>query len=132
MATGHAAAGSGSGSASSSLSRFSEPRFPAAAIAEPDVEVLGVDLHYPFDADVIANTGDANSFAEIYWEDKIMPFIGGTQEANESLSRAGIILPTEAIYRCPSDPSIRAPFVEPVTGKIAGVKNRTSFLMNSL
>jgi len=23
-------------------------------------------LHHPFDADVIANTGDANSFAEIY------------------------------------------------------------------
>lgn len=43
-------------------------------------------LHHPFDADVITNTGDANSFAEIYWEDKIMPFIGGTQEANESLS----------------------------------------------
>src|SRR5262245_51060058 len=39
-------------------------------------------LHHPFDADVIANTSDTNSFAEIYWEDKLMPFIGGTQEAN--------------------------------------------------
>src|SRR5215471_15947318 len=37
-------------------------------------------LHHPFDADVITNTGDANSFAEIYWEDKLMPFIGGSQE----------------------------------------------------
>src|SRR5947209_8744904 len=34
-------------------------------------------LHHPFDADVIANTHDGNSFAEIYWEDKLMPFIGG-------------------------------------------------------
>src|SRR5437899_6921388 len=42
-------------------------------------------LHHPFDADVAANTGDANSFAEIYWEDKIMPYLGGTQEANEKL-----------------------------------------------
>src|SRR5262249_23566202 len=34
-------------------------------------------LHHPFEADVISNTRDANSFAEIYWEDKLMPFIGG-------------------------------------------------------
>src|SRR5262245_23321043 len=34
-------------------------------------------LHHPFDADVAANTGNSNSFAEIYWEDKLMPFIGG-------------------------------------------------------
>ena len=89
-------------------------------------------LHHPFDADVIANTHDANSFAEIYWEDKIMPFIGGTQEANETLSKQGIILPTEAIYRCPSDLSERKPFVDPTTGLVDGVENRTSFLMNSL
>src|ERR1700757_1212386 len=36
-------------------------------------------LHHPFDADVISNSGPSNSFAEIYWEDKLMPFIGGTQ-----------------------------------------------------
>src|SRR5689334_285400 len=42
-------------------------------------------LHHPFDADVIANTGHTNSFAEIFWEDKLMPYIGGTQEANEAL-----------------------------------------------
>jgi prepilin-type N-terminal cleavage/methylation domain-containing protein/prepilin-type processing-associated H-X9-DG protein len=87
-------------------------------------------LHHPFDADVISNTGDANSFAEIYWEDKIMPFIGGTQEANEALSRQGIILPSEAIYRCPTDLSIRQPFVD--NGVVDGVENRTSYLMNSL
>jgi prepilin-type N-terminal cleavage/methylation domain-containing protein/prepilin-type processing-associated H-X9-DG protein len=89
-------------------------------------------LHHPFDADVIANTHDSNSFAEIYWEDKIMPFIGGTQEANESLSKQGIILPTEKSFRCPVDLSIRKPFVDPDTGQIDGVENRTSYLMNSL
>jgi prepilin-type N-terminal cleavage/methylation domain-containing protein/prepilin-type processing-associated H-X9-DG protein len=89
-------------------------------------------LHHPFDADVIANTGDANSFAEIYWEDKIMPFIGGNQEANESLSKQGIILPSEKIYRCPADVSERKPFVDPATGQVDGLENRTSYLMNSL
>src|SRR5438552_15649574 len=48
-------------------------------------------LHHPFDADVATNTGDANSFAEIYGEDKLMPYIGGTQEAIEGLSKQGII-----------------------------------------
>jgi prepilin-type N-terminal cleavage/methylation domain-containing protein/prepilin-type processing-associated H-X9-DG protein len=89
-------------------------------------------LHHPFDADVISNTHDVNSFAEIYWEDKIMPFIGGTQEANESLSKQGIILSTERIFRCPDDPSERRPFINPTTGSVDGVENRTSFLMNSL
>jgi prepilin-type N-terminal cleavage/methylation domain-containing protein/prepilin-type processing-associated H-X9-DG protein len=89
-------------------------------------------LHHPFDADVIANVGPSNSFAEIYWEDKLMPFIGGSQEANEGLSKQGIILPSEKIYRCPDDQSDPHPFVDPVTGKIDGVENRTSYLMNSL
>ena len=89
-------------------------------------------LHHPFDADVISNTGDTNSFAEIYWEDKLMPYIGGAQEADESLSRKGIILPSEAIYRCPSDRSERKPFVDPDSGQIDGVEHRTSYLMNSL
>src|SRR5437868_2324859 len=89
-------------------------------------------LHHPFDADVISNVGPSNSFAEIYWEDKLMPFIGGTQEANENLSKQGIILPSESIYRCPDDPSDQKPFVDPLSGKIDGVENRTSFLMNSL
>ncbi len=88
-------------------------------------------LHHPFDADVAANTGDANSFAEIFWEDKIMPFIGGTQEADESLARRGIPPPSEAIYRCPSDPSERRPFLDE-TGQVDGIADRTSYLMNSL
>jgi prepilin-type N-terminal cleavage/methylation domain-containing protein/prepilin-type processing-associated H-X9-DG protein len=89
-------------------------------------------LHHPFDADVATNTHDANSFAEIYWEDKLLPFIGGTQEANENLSKQGIILPSEKIYRCPNDLSVRKPFVDPDTMQIDGVENRTSYLMNSL
>src|SRR5437870_7008858 len=78
-------------------------------------------LHHPFDADVIANVGPSNSFAEIYWEDKLMPFIGGTQEANESLSKQGIISPSEKIFRCTDDRSEPRPFVGPVTNQIVGV-----------
>ncbi len=89
-------------------------------------------LHHPYDADVASNTAHTNSFAEIYWEDKLMPFIGGTQEADESLSKNGILLPSEKIYRCPNDLSERKPFVDPDTGNIDGVENRTSYLMNSL
>jgi prepilin-type N-terminal cleavage/methylation domain-containing protein/prepilin-type processing-associated H-X9-DG protein len=88
-------------------------------------------LHHPFDADVIANTADTNSFAEIYWEDKLMPFVGGTQEADESLSKRGLILPSEKIYRCADDPSLRRPFVGD-GGQVDGVEHRTSYLMNSL
>src|SRR5437763_7787950 len=80
-------------------------------------------LHHPFDADVLSNTGGMNSFAEIYWEDKLMPYIGGTQETDESLSRRGVILPSEAIYRCPNDPSVRRPFV--AGGEVDGVEHRT-------
>src|SRR5436309_8612344 len=76
-------------------------------------------LHHPFDADVIANNNNTNSFAEIYWEDKLMPCIGGAGEANESLSRQGIILPSEVIYRCPADPTVRKPFID--NGAVDGV-----------
>jgi prepilin-type processing-associated H-X9-DG protein len=89
-------------------------------------------LHHPFDADVATNTHNANSFAEIYWEDKLMPYIGGVQEANENLSKQGIILPSERIYRCPGDRSERKPFVDSDTNAIDGVENRASYVMNSL
>jgi prepilin-type N-terminal cleavage/methylation domain-containing protein/prepilin-type processing-associated H-X9-DG protein len=88
-------------------------------------------LHHPFDADVIAYTGDANSFAEIYWEDKLMPFIGGDPEANEALARQGIQVASAKIYRCPMDTSPIRPFVGP-GGVVDGIENRTSYLMNSL
>jgi prepilin-type N-terminal cleavage/methylation domain-containing protein/prepilin-type processing-associated H-X9-DG protein len=88
-------------------------------------------LHHPFDADVISNTHDSNSFAEIYWEDKIMPFVGGTPETNENLARQGINVPSAKIYRCPSDPSVPRPFVND-QGQVDGIADRCSFLMNSL
>jgi prepilin-type processing-associated H-X9-DG protein len=87
-------------------------------------------LHHPFEADVLANTAGANSFAEIYWEDKLMPFVGGASETDENLSKQGIILPNETIFRCPTDLSVRIPFVD--GGVIDGVEHRTSYLMNSL
>ena len=88
-------------------------------------------LHHPFDADVIANVGPSNSFAEIYWEDKLMPFLGGSQEANEGLARQGISVPTDKLYRCPMDVSVVRPFLGD-DGQPDGIENRTSYLMNSL
>ena len=88
-------------------------------------------LHHPFDADVIAFTNDTNSFAEIYWEDKIMPFVGGNPEADESLQKRGIFTPSQKIYRCPADLSVIKPFVGD-DGVVDGIENRTSYLMNSL
>src|SRR3954469_24909627 len=76
--------------------------------------------HHAFDADVIANTNDANSFAEIYWEDKIMPFVGGTPEADENLARQGVFTPSQKIYRCPEDPSVVGPFVA-ANGQVDGI-----------
>jgi prepilin-type N-terminal cleavage/methylation domain-containing protein/prepilin-type processing-associated H-X9-DG protein len=83
-------------------------------------------LHHPFDADVIANVGLSDSFAEIYWEDKLLPYIGGSTEAVSNWSKQGIISSSEDVYRCPTDTSerIAAPDGD-------GVWNRTSCLMNS-
>jgi prepilin-type N-terminal cleavage/methylation domain-containing protein/prepilin-type processing-associated H-X9-DG protein len=87
-------------------------------------------LHHPFDADVKSNSPNMESFAEIYWEDKLMPYIGGNPEANENLSKQGLTLPSEAIYRCPGDLTVRKPFVAN-NGQIDGVEHRTSYLLNS-
>jgi prepilin-type N-terminal cleavage/methylation domain-containing protein/prepilin-type processing-associated H-X9-DG protein len=84
-------------------------------------------LHHPFDADVLTNTADSNSFAEIYWEDKLMPFIGGSAEADEGLARRGISGGSAKIYRCPADLSLPQPAPDG-----DGIWNRTSYLMNSL
>lgn len=89
-------------------------------------------LHHPFDADVISNVGLSNSFAEIYWEDKLAPYIGGGQEADEERARRGVWGLTEEVYRCADDDSLRKAFVDPATGQIDGIENRTSYLMNSL
>ncbi len=86
-------------------------------------------LHHPFDADVLANLADSNSFAEIYWEDKIMPFIGSAAEADASAVSAGQYNSDEVIYRCPDDLSIRSVFIN--NGVPDGWANRTSYLLNS-
>src|SRR5882762_5878206 len=65
-------------------------------------------LHHPFDADVIANVGPSNSFAEIYWEDKFLPFMNDSRE-DDSLSKQGLMVGSDVIYRCPDDLSIRQP-----------------------
>jgi prepilin-type processing-associated H-X9-DG protein/prepilin-type N-terminal cleavage/methylation domain-containing protein len=87
-------------------------------------------LHHPYDADVLANTGATNSFAEIYWEDKLMPYIGGIGDANEDLAKKGIVIGIEKVYRCSMDSTIRKPFIE--ESAVAGIEHRTSYLMNSL
>lgn len=89
-------------------------------------------LHHPFDADVIANSGLADSFAEIYWEDKIMPFIGSAAESEESVANRGINVATNAIYRCMSDTSTPAPYIDTSTSQPDGIQHRTSYAMNSL
>ena len=83
-------------------------------------------LHHPFDADVIANVGPSNSFAEIYWEDKFLPYIGGNAETNANGSKQGIISGSENVYRCPTDLAQRIPAPDG-----DGVWHRTSYLMNS-
>jgi prepilin-type N-terminal cleavage/methylation domain-containing protein/prepilin-type processing-associated H-X9-DG protein len=82
-------------------------------------------LHHPYDADVLSQAGLGDSFAEIYWEDKFMPYVNDPDE-NDSLSKEGIIVGSDLIYRCPSDTSIRKP--DPGGD---GVWNRTSYLLNS-
>ncbi|HWG46407.1 MAG TPA: DUF1559 domain-containing protein, partial [Gemmataceae bacterium] len=88
-------------------------------------------LHHPFDADVITNVGPSNSFAEIYWEDKIIPFVGGNPEADEDLAKQGIFTSSQKIFRCPMDTSEVRPFIS-ANGMVDGIEQRTSYLMNSL
>jgi prepilin-type N-terminal cleavage/methylation domain-containing protein/prepilin-type processing-associated H-X9-DG protein len=87
-------------------------------------------LHHPFEADVTSQIGDAESFAEIYWEDKIMPYVNPAY-ANESIAKGGVQVYDEKIYRCMTDISVVQPFHKP-DGTIDGITNRTSYLMNSL
>jgi len=88
-------------------------------------------LHHPFDADVISNSGAADSFAEIYWEDKLMPFIGSAMESDESMAHEGIVVADAAVYRCQSDTSVPQPFIG-ADGNADGIQQRTSYAMNSL
>ncbi len=87
-------------------------------------------LHHPFDADVATNTANAESFAEVYWEDKLMPYIN-PKFADEAIARGGTAIGEEKIFRCMSDISGVEPFTA-ADGKTNGIANRTSYLMNSL
>jgi prepilin-type N-terminal cleavage/methylation domain-containing protein/prepilin-type processing-associated H-X9-DG protein len=87
-------------------------------------------LHHPFDADVTSQVQAAESFAEIYWEDKIMPYVNPLY-ANESIAKGGTQVADEKIFRCMTDVSTVQPFMNS-DGSIDGISNRTSYLMNSL
>ena len=87
-------------------------------------------LHHPFEADVLSEVDDAESFAEIYWEDKIMPYVNPAY-ANESIAKGGVQVADERIYRCPTDISTAKPFLQP-DGTVDGISDRTSYAMNSL
>jgi prepilin-type N-terminal cleavage/methylation domain-containing protein/prepilin-type processing-associated H-X9-DG protein len=86
-------------------------------------------LHHPFNADVLSEVHDAESFAEIYWEDKIMPYVN-SRFANEAIAKGGTAIADEKIYRCMSDISRETPYAT-ANGTIDGISNRTSYLMNS-
>jgi prepilin-type N-terminal cleavage/methylation domain-containing protein len=90
-------------------------------------------LHHPFDADVSSQVAAADSFAEIYWEDKIMPYINPLY-ADESIARKGTQVADEKIFRCTSDVSRIAPYIDTSTtpSVVDGISNRTSYVMNSL
>lgn len=88
-------------------------------------------LHHPFDSDVEALAHTTDSFAEVYWEDKLLPFIGGSGEIDEEIAKRGQIQGIETVYRCPNDQSKRKPFIDE-DGEINGIEHRTSYLLNSL
>src|SRR5262245_121052 len=68
-------------------------------------------LHHPYDADVDAQANASNSFAEIYWEDKLTPFITGQSEKDVAkLSKSGV--QADLIFRCPTDDSERTAFLD--------------------
>ncbi|MBS0206453.1 MAG: DUF1559 domain-containing protein [Planctomycetes bacterium] len=89
-------------------------------------------LHHPYDADVSMFSNASDSFAEIYWEDKIMPFIGSEAESDVSVAKSGRNVAINALYRCASDTSIPAPYTDPDSGQVEGLAHRTSYVMNSL
>jgi prepilin-type N-terminal cleavage/methylation domain-containing protein/prepilin-type processing-associated H-X9-DG protein len=87
-------------------------------------------LHHPFNADSLSEVNHAESFAEIYWEDKIMPYVNPTF-ANDSIAKGGTQIADEKIFRCVSDTSVVQPYTDPSTRLVDGITNRTSYLLNS-
>src|SRR5262249_56627260 len=66
-------------------------------------------LHHPYDADVSANAAGADSFAEIFWEDKLMPYIGGAPGGKEKPARPGIVGARAKNYRSSAAAARRRP-----------------------
>jgi prepilin-type processing-associated H-X9-DG protein/prepilin-type N-terminal cleavage/methylation domain-containing protein len=96
-----------------------------AALRYYDATDGGFFLHHPFLADVLSQAGEGDTFAEIYWEDKLMPYMSDPYE-DDSLSKSGVMVNSDRMYRCPADTSV----VQPDPGG-DGIWNRTSYLMNS-
>jgi prepilin-type processing-associated H-X9-DG protein/prepilin-type N-terminal cleavage/methylation domain-containing protein len=86
-------------------------------------------LHHSFLADVQARASASDSFAEIYWADKLQPFIGGKIGDVEALARQGIT--DDQIYRCADDLSKPTLHYDDF-GQPDGLAHRTSYLLNSL
>jgi prepilin-type processing-associated H-X9-DG protein/prepilin-type N-terminal cleavage/methylation domain-containing protein len=86
-------------------------------------------LHHPYLADVDANSTATDTFAEIYWADKLQPFIGGRIGDVEQLARQGIT--DDTIYRCPNDLSGKEIHLDE-SGQPDGLSHRVSYLLNSL
>jgi prepilin-type N-terminal cleavage/methylation domain-containing protein/prepilin-type processing-associated H-X9-DG protein len=87
-------------------------------------------LHHPFNADSLSEVSHAESFAEIYWEDRIMPYVNPSY-ANDAIARGGTQVADEKIYRCMADTIRVQPYLTPATGVVDGIANRTSYLLNS-
>jgi prepilin-type N-terminal cleavage/methylation domain-containing protein/prepilin-type processing-associated H-X9-DG protein len=87
-------------------------------------------LHHPFNADSLSETAKAESFAEIYWEDKIMPYVNQAY-ANEAIAKGGTQVADEKIFRCMSDVSVPRPYLASDGKTIDGISDRVSYLMNS-
>src|SRR5258708_2014460 len=77
-------------------------------------------LHHPFNADVTSQVAAAESFAEIYWEDKIMPYVNNAY-ANEAIANGGTQVADEKIFRCMSDVTQVTPYVDPDTKQVDGI-----------
>lgn len=87
---------------------------------------------HPLEADVRANAPQIAALPAIYWEDELMPFIGGVHEADPTIAQAGLNATINKIYRCPSDGVAPEEFKDPATGAPAGLSHRTNYLMNAL
>src|SRR6516164_10288947 len=80
-------------------------------------------LHHPFNADVLSETTKAESFAEIYWEDKVMPYVNQAY-ANEAIAKGGTQVADEKIFRCMSDVSVPKPYAAADSKSIDGISDR--------